>query len=159
MLPTLLFLVTMASGLTQTVALLNEPCQARVSDMTELCDGYVWTSGLCNDSIVTVGTNTSKSCDQIDLSWDYPVNNMTITFETPYTREHQPYNLSFDNTWLSGSRFVFYRVIDGKESEINSDDDVLVQKSDSNYQVILKIQAKRTLSLYVLFIHYNITKA
>jgi hypothetical protein len=46
-----------------------------------------------------------------------------------------------------------------KETEIKSSGKVLVLRSDSNYQATLKIQAEQSLSLYVLFKQYNITKA
>ncbi|CAF1229440.1 unnamed protein product [Rotaria sordida] len=86
------------------------------------------------------------------------MNNFTIIIETPFTQQLQPYSVAIDNGLIKGSDIRVYRILDGREIEVKSTGDFIVQNSDSNYQVILKLQAPSTIGLYVLPFSYKTTK-
>jgi hypothetical protein len=113
----------------------------------------------CTSATASLATTDFKSCDKVDFSWAYPLNNLTIIIETPFTQRHQPYSIHIDNRQFKLYPLPIYRILDGKETEIKTTDDVIVEKSDSNYQIIVKLQAETTISYYVFFFHYNVTKS
>ncbi|CAF3997688.1 unnamed protein product, partial [Rotaria sp. Silwood1] len=90
--------------------------------------------------------------------WAYPMNNFTIIIEAPFTQQLQSYSIAIDNALIKESDIRVYRILDGREIEVKSTGDVIVQNSDSNYQVILKFQAPSTIGLYVLPFNYKVTK-
>jgi hypothetical protein len=110
----------------------------------------------CDSATLNLEGPHFTSCTDVRLSWNYPMNNLTITIKTPFALRNQPYAVHIDTYYMGGIRL--YRIRDGKETEVKSTDNVLVQLSDSNHQVILKLQAPSTPSLYVLFFNYKVTK-
>lgn len=83
---------------------------------------------------------------------------MTFTIETPYTQERQPYAIEIDNKQIKTYSLPMYRILDGQEIELNSTHDVIVEKSDSNYQVQIKFRAPSTLTYFTFPFPYNVTK-
>ena len=102
-----------------------------------------------------IETETSKVCTSAQLFWNYPVNNLTITITTPFTSKKQAYTVSIDNEELQVAVFHVYRILNGQETEVTTNDTTLVQDSDANYQVILKFQGPPTLTYYGVFIRYT----
>lgn len=123
------------------------------------CGGLIYVHSTCNESTANLDPTSLKSCDAVDLTWAYPMKILTITIETPYTQQHQPYTVSIDNTRFQSPTFQLYRMLNGHETLIKSPDNVVVEKSDSNYQVILKVQAPFSISLYLMKFGYKITKS
>jgi len=92
---------------------------------------------------------------QINFFWSYPVNNMTLIIETPFTQKHQHYTITLDNEQVYGAITNVYRIINDKEIKITTPDKTIIQHSDSNYQIILKFQAPTHLSRYGVNINYE----
>ncbi|CAF1435068.1 unnamed protein product [Didymodactylos carnosus] len=150
------FFVLLSIGLVYSTPVGRQSCEAKVSDPPGSCRSRIYLSKPCASATLNLGVTSLKSCTEVNLSWDYPTNNLTMIIETPFTQQHQSYAVNLDNYWLFGIQT--YRILNGKEIEVKSNDNVVVENSDSNYQVILKLQAPPTLSLYVLFFNYNVTK-
>ena len=85
-----------------------EKLSCKALDFTILCKLYVIRVDKCSKFSL-------KSCTEVNLSWDYPTNNLTIIIETPFTQQHQPYAVNLDNYWLFGVQP--YRILNGKEIE------------------------------------------
>ena len=156
MVSTFTFFVLLSIGLVHSTPVGRNSCEAKAFDSPGSCRSQIYLPKPCDAATLNLGTTALKSCTEVNLSWDYPTNNLTIIIETPYTQKHQPYAVNLDNYWLFGIRT--YRILNGKEIEVKSNDKIVTESSDSNYQVILKLQAPPTLSLYVLFFNYNVTK-
>jgi hypothetical protein len=158
MLSAVSFLVLLSIGLIHAAPITEEPCEAGVYTSTGPCAGTIWTNKPCENATVHIATTSYKSCDVVDFTWAYPMYNLTFIVETPYTKQHQPYELHLDNRRFRGSEFSWYRILNGQETKITSDADTVIEKSDSNYEVIFKIQALTTVSLYIFPVHYSATQ-
>ena len=156
MIPTLTVFVLLSIAFVQAIPVKNELCQAQVFDNPGSCQSTIRMPQSCNSSTLNLEGTQFASCTDVRLSWNYPVNNLTIIMKTPFTLRNQPYAVHIDTYYMGGIRL--YRIRDGKETEVKSTDNAIVQLSDSNHEVILKLQAASTLSLYVLFFNYKVTK-
>ena len=150
------FFVLLSIGSVHSTTVGSKSCEAKVFDSPGSCQSRISILKPCDSATLSLGTTHLKSCTEVNLSWDYPTNNLTIIIETPFTQQRQPYAVNLDNYWLFGVQP--YRILNGKEIELKPTDKPLAEKSDSNYQVVVKLQAPPTLSLYVLFFNYNVTK-
>jgi len=113
----------------------------------------------CNSKILNLAnTELAKSSTSVGLFWSYPVNTMTLIIETPFTQKREPYAISIDNEELKQAISHVYRVLNNQETEITTSDDKLVQKSDSNYQIILKFQGPPEMRYYGVRISYDIIR-
>ncbi|CAF1415232.1 unnamed protein product [Rotaria sordida] len=148
--------ILISIGLVYSVPVRGESCEAKVYSSPGVCESRLFISKPCDWATLNLGATDFKTCTDVRLSWDYPTNNLTMIIETPFTQQRQPYAVNLDSYWVFGG--TTYRVLDGKEIELKSDDKVLPQKSDSNYQVVFKLQFPPSLTLYVLFFNYNVTK-
>ena len=157
MLSAVSFLVLLSIGLIQTATIGQESCEAEVYNSTAPCTGLIRTPHSCNESTVHIAKTSFKSCNAVDLTWMYPINNLTVIIETPYTQQHQSYALHINNRQIRWSDFSLYRILNGHETQIKSIADIVIQQSDANDQVILKFQAETTISVYILPINYNAT--
>ncbi|CAF1170087.1 unnamed protein product [Didymodactylos carnosus] len=83
------------------------------------------------------------------------MNNLTVTIGTHYTQQRKPFTLYLDNRLGEYIQHI-YRVHDGQETEITSKDETIIQYSDTNYQVILKLQEAETIGPYVAFVNYRV---
>ncbi len=158
MLSTIGFLVLLSVGLIQAIPIADESCDVQIYEQFAPCDGSISVPRSCESATANLTATRFESCDKVHVTWAYPMNNLTIIIATPQTRQHQPYAIHFDNRNFKLYPLPIYRILDGKETEIITTDDVIVQNSDSNYQIILKFQAETTISYYVSFIHYNVTQ-
>ena len=132
--------------------------RSRLYDSSTPCHGIISVPGSCTSATARLATTTLKSCDAVGINWGYPMNNLTIIIETPFTQQRQPYAIHIDNWFFKLYPLPMYRILDGKETEIKITDDPIVQKSDSNYQVIIKLQADTTIGYYLAIFNYNATK-
>lgn len=155
---TSMFLLLLSIGLAQAIPIGDEPCKAQINNSSGPCNGMIRVPYSCKSAIADLTTTGFKSCDTVDFSWAYPLNNLTIFVVTPFTQQHQPYAIHVDNRPFKEYPMPIYRILDGKETEIKTTDDLIVEKSDSNYQVVLKFQAQTSVSYYLSFIRYNTTK-
>jgi hypothetical protein len=80
-----------------------------------------------------------------------------MIIETPFTQKKQAYTIYFDNKSMNEAASHVYRVFHGQETEVTTTDSKLIQYSDANYQVILKLQAPSQMSLYGVFINYEVS--
>jgi hypothetical protein len=150
------FVGLLSIGLAYSIPVERKSCEAKVFDSPGSCQSRIYLPKPCDSATLNLDVTNLKSCTEVNLSWDYPTNNLTMIIETPFTQQHQPYAINLDNYWLFGIQT--YRILNGKEIQVKSNDKVIVENSDSNYQVILKLQAPPTLSVYVLFFNYNVIK-
>ncbi|CAF2517664.1 unnamed protein product [Rotaria sp. Silwood2] len=158
MLLTVILFVLLPVGLIQGTPIVKESCEATVLPSENPCWSSVILSRSCESGTFDLGATSFKSCDKVGFMWSYPLHNLTVTIETPFTQKHQPYAINIDNTLIKDYSIRIYRIIDGHETEVKSRDDVIVQNSDSNYQIILKFQGPSTIYYYGFPFNYNVTK-
>jgi hypothetical protein len=90
--------------------------------------------------------------------WSYPKRNLTLIIETPFTQKQQTYAIRVNIGAIQPSISHIYRLLEDQETEVIFHDDTFTEKSDSNYQVVLKFEGPPTLQYYGVFINYNITQ-
>ena len=130
-------------------------CNVQIYSSYE-CSATVSTSRSCQASHLSVANSSLVSCKQVSMFWSYPMNNLTMTIETPFTQGHQQYTISVDNHQLMGAISHVYRVLNNKETEVTTTSPQLILNSDSNYQIILKVVAPPELMYYGVFIKYDV---
>jgi len=158
MLSTITFLVLLSVGHIQAIPIADESCDVQIYHQPTPCDGSLVVPYSCESATANLTGTRFESCDTIHFTWAYPLNNLTIIIATTYTQQRQPYAINIDNGFFKVYPLPIYRILDGQETEITTTDDVIVQKSDSNYEVILKFQAQTTVSYYISHIYYNVTQ-
>lgn len=99
-----------------------------------------------------------SSCSSVDIFWSYPMNNLTVIIQTMWTQKRRPYTIHLRAKYLKPQILHLYRINQGVEKEVKIRGNVIKEKSDKNYKVILKFQAPKTLQFYGVFIEYNVTK-
>jgi len=122
------------------------------------CSGIIESNGTCQESKLNLGNTNISTCTSVELFWTYPIDNLTITIETPFTQKQQAYTIYINNEKLQGAIPHIFRVFNGQETEVTTTDKRLIQYSDVNYQVILKFQAPPKLTYFGVFINYEVTK-
>jgi len=158
MLLTISFLVLLSVGFIQAIPIVDESCKVQIYDGSGPCAGTIWIPNGCTSATADLATTKYESCDAVDLTWAYPRNNLTIIVETPYTKQHQPYAISIDNIHFKQYPLPIYRIEDGHERQVKTAADVIVEKSDSNYQVIMKLEGE-PVGYYLSFFRYNVIKS
>ncbi|UJR07733.1 hypothetical protein I4U23_012017 [Adineta vaga] len=151
-----LFVIALLASFTHARTLGDSSCGSHL-DKLDTCSATISFSGECYSSKIDLKDTEYAKCTTNAFFWSYPVNNMTLVIETKFTQQRQPYSINLDNTQLKGAILHVYRVFNNQETEITTQDKVLVQRSDSNYQVILKFQAPTQLSRYGVQIDYKST--
>jgi hypothetical protein len=150
-----LFLILfLALTIIQAETITDDSCETHISKLKD-CDAIISFAGDCQSSIVSLNNTEYAKCTSNTFFWSYPVNNMTLIIETPSTRIHQAYTIALDNEQLIGALTNVYRIINNQEIEITTQDKTLIQHSDSNYEIILKFQARTHLSRYGVNIIYK----
>jgi hypothetical protein len=166
----LLFLVLLLTVIAEPIVLgvpvtdndIHESCEAQLSPHADpyQCSGTVSVRLDCKISTLNLThTNMSERCNSIDLFWSYPVDNLTMIIETPFSKKQQAYTIELNNERIMGAISHVYRLIDGKEIEVTTKESKLIQHSDSKYQVILKLQGPPKLTYYGVFIDYDVNKS
>ncbi|CAF3745033.1 unnamed protein product [Rotaria sp. Silwood1] len=119
------------------------------------------TVGFPNDADSRVlnlaNTELTDSPDSVHIFWSYPAGVMTLIIETPYTKQYQPYTISLDTEHMRSSIEHIYRLLDGQKIEIPINNAKSIQKSDSNYQVILEFHGPPQMKTYGVNINYDIS--
>ena len=134
-----------------------DSCNARL-DSYSPCYGTISSSGYCKVSILSLANTNVSACTSVRLFWSYPVGNLTMTIVTLFTQRQEAYKVSIDNEALNGAISHVYRLFNGEETEVTTNDNELVQDSDSNYQVIIKLQGPSQLTYYGVFINYKVMR-
>ena len=135
----------------------DQPCDARV-DSFAACTATVSFPGGCSSSTANLTNTDYARCKTISFFWSYPQNNLTLIIETPFTSTRQPYTVYFDNEQLMSGVLHVYRLFNNQETEVTTRDKKLIQYSDSNYQIILKLQGPSRLSRYGVNVDYEVVK-
>ncbi len=157
MFSTLIFLVLLSIGFVRSTPITNESCEAQVSSWPDPCTGTLIVSRSCESASFHFEPTPYKLCDAIYFMWSYPLNNLTLIIETSFTQRHQSYSILLRN--LPDYDIRKYIIVNGKETEIKSMEEIIVLHSDSDYQIQLKLQADTTISYYGFPIFYNVTKS
>ncbi len=100
------------------------------------CWRIVSITGFCKSSTLNLSNTSIARCSVIHLSWAYAI--------------------YIDNDGMMGPVEHIYRLINDQEIEITTTDSKLIQYSDSNYQVILKLQNPSKFIYYDVFIDYQV---
>ncbi|CAF2503513.1 unnamed protein product [Rotaria sp. Silwood2] len=130
-------------------------CQALV-DKLDTCMAVVQFGGDCNSGIVNLTDTDYAKCNTTSFFWSYPLNNLTLMIETPFTHQHEPYSIYLDNEQLMSAVSHVYRIFNNQETDVTTKDKTLIQYSDSNYEIILKFQGPEYLHRYGVNIDYNV---
>ncbi len=119
-----------------------------------------------NNSSTSVCLRRQKNFDEVSCRRKFLDNNLSTkclstkicrpTTYLPFTQRHQLYSIGLKN--LHDYDIQKYLIVNGKEIQIKSTEDIIVLHSDSNYQIKLKLQAETTISYYGFPISYNVTK-
>ncbi|UJR18733.1 hypothetical protein I4U23_005640 [Adineta vaga] len=154
-------LLLLAIALVQTTPITDASCTARLLNSSMPCWTGVTSSRTCNSAFLTLADTKYQSCSTVGLGWwSDSTNNLTLTIETSFTQQHQPYSIRLNNqqlTQLKDYSVKVYRILNSQETELKSVDDVIIQYSDSNYQIILKFQGPTMYNL--LPIIYEVLKS
>lgn len=132
----------------------SSSCQSHV-DKLDVCQATISFSGDCRSPIIDLTQTEYVQCENVNFFWSYPLNNMTLIIETPFTRSHQRFTMFLDNQQLTGAISRVFRIFNGQETEVTTRDSTLIQYSDSNYQIILKFEGPTHLSRYGVNIDYR----
>jgi hypothetical protein len=159
MLSTSIFFVLFSIVYGQSGSITDESCKALVYDSSNPCSSSVVVSRSCTSATLDLGETRFKTCTEVYLFWAYPMNNLTITVVTPFTKERHPCAINIQNVIIKDYDVGMYRILDGQEIDIKTTDDIIVQKSDSNYQIVLKFKAQPTISYYGFPLNYKVTKS
>ena len=151
-----LILLTYAAAAVKS-PVIDDSCETHLSVLTE-CQGLISFSGECRSAIVNLTNTEYSQCDAVNFFWSYPLNNMTLILDAPFTRSRQAYSMDFDNDQIMSGVSHVYRIFNNQETDVTTHDANLVQYSDSNYQIILKFQGPSRLSRYGLNISYKSIK-
>jgi len=138
------FLVLLAIRLIQITPVTAESCTAQILNSSLSCWGGVVSPRICKSAFLNLGNTEYKSCSTVGLGWwSDSTNNLTLTIETSFTQQNQPYIINLNNQQLKQFKdysVKFYRILNNQETELISTDDIITLNSDSNYQIILKFQ-------------------
>lgn len=146
-------------GIPVTDDFTQESCDVRFTTY-DTCSGTLSVSRSCKASMFNLTDSfTSELCTWTNFFWSYPTNNLTIIIETPFTKKQQNYEIRFENDQMKAAIEHVYRLIDGKEIDVTTDEKTLIQKSDSNYQIILKLQAPPELIAYGVYLVYEVVQS
>ena len=132
----------------------DSSCQSHV-DKLDSCQAVISFSGDCLSPKIDLSSTEFSQCEAVKFFWSYPLNNMTLVIETPFTRSHQRFLMRLDNQQLTGAVSHVYRIFNNQETDVTTRDDTLIQYSDPNYQIILKFQGPTRLSRYGVDIDYR----
>ncbi|CAF1434538.1 unnamed protein product [Adineta ricciae] len=105
--------------------------------------------------MASVDSNVTK-CATVSVMWYYPRDNLTLTIETSFTKKQRPYGIEIDNDELLKGIPHVYRILDGQETEITTTVKSIIQKSDNNFQVVLKLQGPPKLVALHADINYKV---
>jgi hypothetical protein len=153
-----LLVAVLVNSIVHALPLNGSLCDPHIQELNK-CNIGVGFAAICNSSTLNlVNTNLSNSCSSVNIFWSYPMNNLTVVIETPYTQQRQPYTIHLHSRQLKSQISHIYRLLQGQEIERTKIGNTVIEKSDSNYQVILKFQAPTQLKFYGLFIAYDIVK-
>ena len=138
----------------ESISIENESCEGQISRWSDECSGTIIVSRTCQSAFVHLGNTSMKTCDQVYLMWSYPLNNLTMIIETKF---HQNYQIRFANQ--PDYEIEKYLIESGREIPIKFKEEFITLKSDSDYQIQLKLQAQTSISYYGFPIVYNVTKS
>nr|BAJ97444.1 predicted protein [Hordeum vulgare subsp. vulgare] len=144
-----LFAIVLLVSYTGARTVINDSCESHL-DTLDNCAGTISFSGYCYSSKIELHDTEFAKCTGVYFFWSYPLNNMTLVIETPFTQKRQAFTVSLKTEALAGAVSHVYRIIDDKETDVTTREPVLAQDSDANYQVILKFQGPTHLSRYGL---------
>lgn len=151
----------LAIGLVQITFITADSCTAKTLTSSLSCWSGVVSPRTCQSASLNLGNTEYASCSTVGLGWwSDSTNNLTLTIETSFTQQRQPYSINLNNQQLKQFKefsVKFYRILNNVETELISADDNIRQDSDSNYQIILKFQGPTTYNL--LPIIYEVLKS
>lgn len=134
----------------------TQSCEGQV-DKLDSCMAVVQFPGDCDSAIVNLTNSDYAKCNSSNFFWSYPLHNLTLVIETPFTTQHQQYAIYLDNKQAMSGVSHIYRIINKQEQDVTSKDETLIQYSDSNYKIILKFQGPNRLQRYGVNLQYNAT--
>ncbi|CAF1463796.1 unnamed protein product [Adineta steineri] len=120
------------------------------------CSGSLSTNYRCNNTFVNIVDTPFYNCSNINIFWDAPRNNLTLTIEAAnYTDFKRPFAVSLSSRL---GLVPVYRVYSNGEEVLipKTEEKQSVCTSDENYQVILKFKGPPRFQLYGTFIEYEV---
>lgn len=135
----------------------NPTCIAEVDKFSQ-CAADISAPFGCKSTVLNFTNTGFAQCQGVNFFYASGANNMTLIIETSFTQQRQPYYLSLANSPIMEIILHVYRIIDNQEIDITTRNATLVQKSDSNYQIILKFQGPPVSTrggVHVIFTSYK----
>ncbi|CAF0889971.1 unnamed protein product [Adineta steineri] len=150
---TMLFIVLLVITVARAAPVQDETCDVQAYRQSH-CTASVFVQHGCTSATVDlIHTDFLQSCSSVRLNWAYAANNLTLIIGR---QEHQAFTVTINNDQLIETVSHIYRIIGNQETEVTTKDHKLVQKSDSNGQIKLKLEVPPELMPYVVFVNYDI---
>lgn len=137
----------------------DDLCKPRVAAVTK-CYFSLYVNMQCKSAVFRfTETSFTKSCDSPTIFWGYPMNNLTLIIDTSYTAKRQAYALRLDAKQIFPSSFRVYQVQKTNcDTPLAENNGIMTAKSGPDFQVALKFQGPKQLSLFGVFIKYSVVR-
>jgi len=144
-------------GIVHALPISSDSCESSIIQQ-HTCNIRVIVPRECKSPTLNLtGSNVSTSCSSVEIYWKYPMNNLTVIIETPFTEKHQPYSIRLQNQQLKTQISHIYQVCKSSaHTELKSQDDIITVKSNEDYQIILEFQAPTKFIFFGAFIKYDV---
>ncbi len=132
-------------------------CEVSNFDQTT-CNLHVGFPSACKSSTLHLANSSlSTSCSSVRIFWDYPMNNLTVIIETPFTQIQQPYSIHLRSQRMKPQISHIYQVSEsGAYTELIPEGDIITVNSNTDYQIILMFQAPTRMIFFGVYIEYDI---
>ncbi|CAF4096520.1 unnamed protein product [Rotaria sp. Silwood2] len=152
---TFIFIAAFIDTIIYAAPVNNDICKANFFD-EGICDIGVSVPGSCQESTLNLAQSKLVSCNSGSIFWNYPMNTLIVTFETPFTQKRQSFSIRLNKQQINQAISRVCQVSPNGSSELKPIGNIITAKSDSNYQVVLKFEAPSTMRFYGVFIKYSV---
>ncbi|CAF1281737.1 unnamed protein product [Rotaria sordida] len=148
-----LFIAAFIGTVTYAAPVSNDACQAKF-DNRDTCRIGVMADFSCLISTLNLAETNLASCNSGSIFWSYPSNTLKVTFKTLFTQKRQPFSIRLDTEEIMLAVSRVCQVSPEASFELQPVGNIIIAKSDSNYEVVLKFEAPPRWKFYGRNINY-----
>ena len=111
-------------------------CGATPIEVADESDGVIHLRTGRNPPVLTTANTEAAAWTAVKVEWHGPAGDLILIIETPFTERQEPFSVALNTS--GAYSLCFLQIIDGEEIDM-ADKSEIQMKSDSNYQVILKV--------------------